>query len=110
MLRLRFFFLLLLRYCSFTYHVTIFIQGSDLVSAPLHLEVSRASQSAIDAIERAGGKVHTRYYPAHAIIVMRRPSTEEEDYNKVRSREYLPPPHLRDAYPSAAAAPAPVSA
>ncbi|CAO3619067.1 unnamed protein product [Cunninghamella blakesleeana] len=36
--------------------------GADTFTTPVTIEVSRASQKAIEAIEKAGGKITTRYY------------------------------------------------
>lgn len=41
--------------------------GANDVKVPLHIVVSRASRSAIEAVERVGGQVHTRYYTRFAI-------------------------------------------
>ncbi|KAI8358562.1 ribosomal protein L18e/L15P [Blakeslea trispora] len=38
--------------------------GSHTFSTPITIEVSRASQKAIEAVEKAGGKIVTRYYNA----------------------------------------------
>ncbi|KAI9360731.1 ribosomal protein L18e/L15P [Pilaira anomala] len=38
--------------------------GADTFNTPVTIEVSRASQKAIEAIEKAGGKIVTRYYNA----------------------------------------------
>lgn len=42
----------------------IHVQGADTFNVPITIEVSRASQKAIEAIENAGGKIVTRYYNA----------------------------------------------
>jgi large subunit ribosomal protein L15 len=44
-----------------------FLQGSEVMKTPVHLYVSRASPSAIAAIEAVGGSVTTRYYSKFAI-------------------------------------------
>lgn len=41
--------------------------GADTLHQPIHLVVSRASASAIAAVEAAGGSVSTRYYTKAAI-------------------------------------------
>lgn len=47
-------------------------QNSDHLTAPIHITVSRASSSAIAAVEAAGGTVQTRYYtPASVRRVLR---------------------------------------
>ena len=47
--------------------VKLLAGGSEQISLPLHIIVSRASTAAIAAIEAAGGSVTTRFYTATAI-------------------------------------------
>lgn len=42
-------------------------QGAETFTTPITIEVSRASQKAIEAIEKAGGSITTRYYNALAL-------------------------------------------
>ncbi|KAL7625983.1 YmL10 [Parahypoxylon ruwenzoriense] len=42
-------------------------RGADSLKQPIDIVVSRASASAIDAVEKAGGKIMTRYYTKQAI-------------------------------------------
>ncbi|KAJ9150749.1 50S ribosomal subunit protein L15 [Pleurostoma richardsiae] len=47
--------------------VKLLARGSEGLRSPVDILVSRASAAAIDAIERAGGKIVTRYYTKQAI-------------------------------------------
>ncbi|KAI4205658.1 MAG: hypothetical protein LQ348_001163 [Seirophora lacunosa] len=47
--------------------VKLLAKGSEKVTSPLNIIISRASASAIAAIEAAGGSVTTRYYTAQSI-------------------------------------------
>ncbi|SAM04301.1 hypothetical protein [Absidia glauca] len=47
--------------------VKILSAGAETFTTPITIEVSRASQKAIEAIEKAGGKITTRYYNALAL-------------------------------------------
>lgn len=47
--------------------VKLLARGSTELRAPLEIVVSRASASAIEAVERAGGKIVTRYYTKDSI-------------------------------------------
>ncbi|KAK8066606.1 hypothetical protein PG997_013353 [Apiospora hydei] len=42
-------------------------RGADVLKQPIDIIVSRASASAIDAVEKAGGKIVTRYYTKQSI-------------------------------------------
>lgn len=42
-------------------------RGGDTLKQPIDITVSRASSSAIDAVEKAGGKIMTRYYTKQSI-------------------------------------------
>lgn len=42
-------------------------RGAEVLKQPIHIVVSRASQSAIQAVEAAGGSVTTRFYTEQAI-------------------------------------------
>ncbi len=50
------------RFCKNIY--LYFFKGAETFNTPVTIEVSRASQKAIEAIENAGGKIVTRYYNA----------------------------------------------
>ncbi|KAI6087207.1 ribosomal protein L15 [Hypoxylon rubiginosum] len=47
--------------------VKLLARGADSLKQPIDIVVSRASASAIDAVEKAGGKIMTRYYTKQAI-------------------------------------------
>jgi len=67
--------------------------GADKLKTPLRLEVSRASKSAIDAIERAGGEVVTVHYNKLALKALMKP-----DRFDIIPRRALPPPKLMPYY------------
>ena len=54
-------------------------RGSATFDRPVTISVSRASTSAIEAIERAGGKVTTRYYTRLAILRLLEGKSEHTD-------------------------------
>lgn len=68
--------------------VKLLARGSDQVRSPLHIIVSRASASAIAAIEAAGGTITTRYYTRFAIQRILRNKTDPA--NSLLSREHVP--------------------
>lgn len=47
--------------------VKLLARGSTTLKTPIHIVVSRASQTAIEAVEKAGGSVTTRFYTPAAI-------------------------------------------
>ncbi|KAI1773652.1 hypothetical protein F4818DRAFT_449036 [Hypoxylon cercidicola] len=47
--------------------VKLLARGADSLKQPIDIVVSRASASAIEAVEKAGGKIMTRYYTKQAI-------------------------------------------
>ncbi|KAI1497791.1 ribosomal protein L18e/L15P [Biscogniauxia marginata] len=47
--------------------IKLLARGGDSLKQPIDIIISRASASAIDAVEKAGGKVTTRYYTKQAI-------------------------------------------
>ncbi|KAI0103124.1 hypothetical protein F4776DRAFT_658108 [Hypoxylon sp. NC0597] len=47
--------------------IKLLARGADSLKQPIDIVVSRASASAIDAVEKAGGKITTRYYTKQAI-------------------------------------------
>ena len=47
--------------------VKLLARGATVLSTPINVVVSRASASAIEAVEKLGGTVVTRYYTKHAI-------------------------------------------
>jgi len=44
--------------------------GADVFCTPINIEVQRASETAIAAIERTGGVITTRFYDAQCVIAM----------------------------------------
>ncbi|KAK2755082.1 YmL10 [Arachnomyces sp. PD_36] len=50
--------------------------GPDALSQPINIVVSRASASAIEAVEKAGGTITTRFYTRHAISRILRGKTD----------------------------------
>ncbi|KAG1444458.1 hypothetical protein G6F56_010290 [Rhizopus delemar] len=77
--------------------------GAEKFNLPIQIEVSRASQKAIEAIEKAGGKIVTRYYNALGLRSLIHPEKfaqlpklaeplRKEDikyYNDPKNRGYL---------------------
>ncbi|KAI1288549.1 ribosomal protein L18e/L15P [Xylaria venustula] len=47
--------------------IKLLARGGDTLKQPVDIMVSRASAAAIDAVEKAGGKIVTRYYTKQAI-------------------------------------------
>ncbi|KAF3064461.1 54S ribosomal protein L10, mitochondrial [Daldinia childiae] len=47
--------------------IKLLARGADTLKQPIDIVVSRASAAAIDAVEKAGGKIMTRYYTKQAI-------------------------------------------
>ena len=47
--------------------VKLLARGKEELSTPIHIVVSRASAAAIEAVEKAGGTVTTRYYTPFAV-------------------------------------------
>ena len=52
--------------CSFSISLTS-LQGSEYLKTPIHITPSRASKSAIRAVEKAGGTVFCKHYNALAL-------------------------------------------
>lgn len=47
--------------------IKLLARGADALKQPIDIMVSRASAAAIDSVEKAGGKIVTRYYTKDAI-------------------------------------------
>lgn len=47
---------------KFTFHVLSLFQGADIFAAKINIEVQRASEGVIAAIERNGGVITTSFY------------------------------------------------
>jgi len=73
--------------CSVKDGVKVLARGKEHLKTPLHLIVSRASSSAISAIEKAGGTITTRYYTKFAIK-----NILAEKTHPVHSRLFKPTP------------------
>ncbi|SAM00503.1 hypothetical protein [Absidia glauca] len=83
--------------------VKILSAGAETFQTPITIEVSRASQKAIEAIEKAGGSITTRYYNALALRATVHPEKfvkipkfaaplRKEDikyYSDIKNRGYL---------------------
>ncbi|KAI8092667.1 ribosomal protein L18e/L15P [Halteromyces radiatus] len=83
--------------------VKILSVGAETFNIPITIEVSRASQKAIEAIEKAGGKITTRYYNALGLRAVVHPEKfsqipkfaaplRKEDikyYSDIKNRGYL---------------------
>jgi len=67
--------------------------GSEVLSTPFNIEVTRASMSAIEAIERAGGSVVTKHYNTLALRSLVHP-----EKFLVQPKVAHPPPRLMPYY------------
>lgn len=70
--------------------------GSDTFDKKIDIEVTRASQSAIDAIEKCGGTITSVYYNKLGLRVLLKPEKFEEPL----PRRARPPPKLLSFYTS----------
>lgn len=68
--------------------VKLLARGKEELSSPIHIIVSRASAEAINAVEKAGGSVTTRYYTPFAIRKIRK--GEMDPINSLKSQIELP--------------------
>lgn len=64
--------------------VKLLARGAVALTSPIHIIVSRASDAAIEAVEKAGGSVTTRYYTKSAIKRVR--ADETHPYHSIRSK------------------------
>jgi large subunit ribosomal protein L15 len=53
--------------CALRDHILTSVQHKEQFKTPINIVVSRASQTAIEAVEAAGGRITTRYYTRPAI-------------------------------------------
>ena len=74
--------------------VKLLADGKNQLRQPLDLCISRASESAIDAVEQAGGRVKTVHYNRLALRVLLRPHRYENKY----IRQARPPPKWQPYY------------
>lgn len=68
--------------------IKLLARGASQIRSPLHIIVSRASASAIAAIEEAGGTITTRYYTRFAIQRILRGRTDPA--NSLWMRKHVP--------------------
>jgi len=78
---------------SVKHGVKLLAKGRERLTTPLRIEVSRASKSAIDSIEAAGGEVVTVHYNRLALKALLKPHRFE-----VIPRRALPPPKFMPYY------------
>lgn len=78
---------------SIKHGVKLLAKGKERLRTPIQIEVSRASQAAIEAIEEVGGRVTTVHYNALALRALLRP--EKFD---VLPKQAKPPPKLMPYY------------
>jgi large subunit ribosomal protein L15 len=69
--------------------------GADRLRSPIRIEISRASTSAIDAIEAAGGEITTVHYNRLALRALLLPHKFE-----ILPKRAMPPPRLLTYYTS----------
>lgn len=80
---------------SVKHGVKLLAKGRERLRSPLRLEVSRASRSAIDAVEEAGGEIATVHLNRLALKALLKPHKFD-----VIPRRALPPPKLMPYYTS----------
>lgn len=69
-------------------------QGAEHVHMPVHVEVTRASQAAIEAIEKAGGTVTCAHFNRLALRALLKP----HKFDTELPRRARPPPKLMPFY------------
>jgi len=80
-------------------------RGSHLFVAPIHIEVTWASKTAIEAIERAGGSVKRVYYNRLGLRALLKPykfdhwHEESQTWVRLLPKMAAPPPKLYSKYP-----------
>lgn len=80
---------------SIPFGIKLLGDGKDRVHSPINIEISRASSSAIEAIEAAGGCVTTVHYNKLALRALLKPHTFQ-----IIPRRASPPPKLMPYYTS----------
>ncbi|KAK5167697.1 YmL10 [Saxophila tyrrhenica] len=78
--------------------VKLLARGKEEITTPVHLIVSRASASAVAAVEKAGGTVTTRYYSPFSIPKIRQGLMHP--YHSLQSRITFPETVEADAPPT----------
>lgn len=80
---------------SVKFGIKLLAKGKDRFRSPIKIEVSRASRSAIEAIEKAGGEVTTVHYNRLSLRALMKPHKFE---GGLLPRPALPPPRLMTYY------------
>lgn len=73
------------------------MQGAHIFKGSINIEVSKASQSAIKAVEEAGGTITTAYYNKLSLRVLLHPDKYEDDPLNI-PRRALPDKKLMKYY------------
>ena len=76
--------------------VKLLARGSEELKSPINIIISRASTAAIEAIEKAGGSVTTRFYTPFAIQRILRGKTDP--INSIRSQPAEGPKPVRSPF------------
>jgi large subunit ribosomal protein L15 len=76
--------------------VKLLAKGKDSIKQPIHVHISRASTTAIEAIEAAGGSVTTVHYNKLALRQLLRP----HKFQEAPIKPARPPPKLQPYYTS----------
>jgi large subunit ribosomal protein L15 len=83
--------------CSTVFFIVFYYQGSSWFKANVDLEVSKASKTAIEAIESQGGKITCAHYNTLGLRVLLKPEKFEGKYVPRRAQ---PPSKLMPFYTS----------
>lgn len=75
-------------------------QGLDTFAAKVNIEVQWASEQAIMAVERAGGKITTAYYDLHSVIALKNPLKFFQTGSPI-PRRLSPPASMMEFYSGA---------
>lgn len=78
----------------------MFMQGSEQLKQPIHIEPTRASQSAIKAIEKLGGTVFCKYYNALSLRDCVKGRTDHLDAAPSRRQDIRMFNHINDTFTS----------
>lgn len=71
--------------------IKLLARGADVLKQPINIIVSRASGAAIDAVEKAGGRIITRYYTKQAIKRLVEGKSINTDYPLPVGAEHVEP-------------------
>jgi large subunit ribosomal protein L15 len=80
---------------SVKHGIKLLAKGKERLKSPIKLEISRASESAIEALEEVGGEVTTVHYNRLALRALLKPEKFE-----VLPKQARPPPKLLPYYTS----------